>query len=237
MGWTKSKGGVLFAMPIHSVHQGHSGSRKVKIVCKPCNNGWMSRLETRTRRVLMPLAQGISHRFSTFDQKVLATWIAKTVMVSEYVYPDHVAIPDLHRLRLYADLEPPERWWIWVAHYVGASWRNLAIYHHTGNLNKSKPSESDTQFTSIGIGHLFIQVASTTVPGFEIAPEDETGLIRIWPPLGADIQWPASHAITDAAADYIAASPSRIAGEVSLLDPSGRANLSKPGHRMMPRRS
>jgi len=35
----------------------------------------------------MPLIQGHSHRLNTFDQQILATWIAKTVMVAELRKP------------------------------------------------------------------------------------------------------------------------------------------------------
>jgi hypothetical protein len=216
MTWGKSGAGVTYGMPAHSIHQGHAGSRKVKVVCRQCNNGWMSRLETRARRVLMPLIQGHSHTLSRFDQHILASWVAKTVMVAEYVHPTHIAIPDGHRLGMYASQEPPEGWQIWIAHYAGIKWRNLAIYHHIGGL--ANPSAFDTQFTSIGMGHLFIQVVSTTVPGAEFAPEDGSELRQIWPRTSLDIYWPACRALTDRAADYVAASPSRMAGEASLLD-------------------
>ena len=120
----------------------------------------MSRIETRGRRVLMPLVQGQSHRLSTFDQLVLASWVAKTVMVAEYVYPTHIAISDRDRLWMYANLEPPPKGWhIWIAHYAGIKWRNLAIYHHIGGL--SKPTGLDTQFTSIGMGVCVVRVFET----------------------------------------------------------------------------
>jgi hypothetical protein len=173
----------------------------------------------------MPLIQGWAHRVSTFDQQILATWIAKTVMCAEYVHPDGIAVPDLHRLWLYANLEPPPGWSIWIAHYAGVKWRNLAIYHHVGSLYPPKPGNStnETHFTSIGIGHLFIEVVGTTAP-VDIGPQDESvsDLRRIWPPTKSDILWPASPALSDRAADYIAASPSRMAGgEASLVDRSG----------------
>jgi len=108
----------------------------------------------------MPLVQGQSHRLSTFDQLVLASWVAKTVMVAEYVYPTHIAISDRDRLWMYANLEPPPKGWhIWIAHYAGIKWRNLAIYHHIGGL--SKPTGLDTQFTSIGMGVCVVRVFET----------------------------------------------------------------------------
>jgi hypothetical protein len=125
--WGQSSSGRIYAMPTLTVHQGHSGSRKVKCVCGPCNNGWMSRLETRTRPILMPLIQGNFHRVSPFDQKTLASWITKTIMVAEFLFPERVTIPDADRLRMYASAEPSENWKIWIAGYQGLKWRNLAI--------------------------------------------------------------------------------------------------------------
>jgi hypothetical protein len=167
----------------------------------------------------MPLIQGNRHRVSTFDQQYLATWITKTIMVGEFLYPDRVAIPDLERLWLYAKLEPPENWSIWIAPYSGIKWRNLTMSHHICALKPPKtlgPSEiapPDTQFTSIGMGHLFIQVVSTTT-GLEFGPDDDsvTDLRRIWPPTRRDMLWAPVSPLSDIAADYIAGSLARIAG-------------------------
>jgi hypothetical protein len=67
------------------------------------------------------------------------------------------------------------------------------------------------------MGHLFIQVVSTTVPEVEFGPDDGSELRQIWPRTSLNINWPAGRALTDRAADYVAASPSRMAGEASLL--------------------
>jgi hypothetical protein len=75
----------------------------------------------------MPLIQGNFHRVSPFDQKTLASWITKTIMVAEFLFPERVTIPDADRLRMYASAEPSENWKIWIAGYQGLKWRNLAI--------------------------------------------------------------------------------------------------------------
>ncbi len=65
--WGRDRHGKIYAMPESTIQQGHSGSKKVPYVCAGCNNGWMSRMETRTRRILMPLIQGLPHTISTFE--------------------------------------------------------------------------------------------------------------------------------------------------------------------------
>jgi len=142
--WGKAKHGRIYAMPTMNMRQGHSGSRKVRYVCGPCNNGWMSRMEARTRPILMPLIRGLLHQISTFDQRYLATWVAKTVMVAEYVHPDHIAVPDGHRLWMYAKLEPPPDWSIWIANYHGIKWQSLALSHHMCALQPAKSHGPDS---------------------------------------------------------------------------------------------
>jgi hypothetical protein len=216
--WGKAKHGRIYAMPALRMRQGHSGSRKVRYVCGPCNNGWMSRMEARTRPILMPLIQGLPHRISTFDQQYLAAWVAKTVMVAEYLYPDRTAIPDLHRLWMYANLEPPPEWSIWMAHYSG-----MALSHHMCALHPAKPpgpgevAPPDTQSTSIGMGHLFIQVLSTTVAGLEFGLDNETVLRRIWPCTNQMITWPPPRFVGDVGADFLAGTLARIGGIPSFM--------------------
>jgi hypothetical protein len=222
--WGQSSHGKIYAMPTLTEDKGHSGSKKVKAVCKDCNTGWMSRMENRTRPILMPLIQGVFHRLSTFDQNTLAGWIAKTVMVAEFAHPTHIAIPQDERLWTYAHFLPPTHWSIWLAAYTGTVWRNLAISHHMfalgPRLDPTKIPEPgavappDTQSTSIGMGHLFIQVVSTTVTNIEFSLEHEAigDFQRIWPPSGQDITWPPLRNILDPQATYIAESFARIAG-------------------------
>jgi hypothetical protein len=176
-------------------------------------------MEMRARPILMPLIQGLPHSISTFDQQSLATWIAKTVMVAEYAYPDHIAIADRERLHMLANLAPPDHWQISIADYRGYVWKNLAIFHHVGRLSAPKPPEPivspppDTHFTSIGMGHLFIQIVGTTSgANFQFEDDPTTPFRRIWPLSALALRWPPAKILSDAEADYVARSLTRIAG-------------------------
>lgn len=168
-------------------------------------------MENRNRPFLLPLIQGLPRSISTFDVKVLSAWIAKTVMVGEYLHPQHITIPDHERLRMYADFEPPPNWTIWIADYRGDKWRNLTMFHHMGRLSPVGPSGdvvADAHLTSIGIGRLFIQVAATA-SGYTI-DTDNDAFRRIWPLTGLALSWPPSRFIDDTEADFIANSFARI---------------------------
>lgn len=212
--WGQDRHGKLYSMPERKIHKGHSGVTKIPYVCAGCNNGWMSRMETRARPFLMPLIQGLPRSISTFDLKVLAGWIAKTVMVGEYLHPNNIAIPDAERLNMYATFEPTPNWTIWLADYRGTKWRNLAMLHHMGKIlppQAPEPSNSvmpDTHFTSIGMGRLFIQVAVSTT---ELVIETENdALRRIWPLTGLALSWPPARFVDENEADFIANSFARI---------------------------
>jgi hypothetical protein len=204
-------------MPQSTIQRGHSGAKKVPYICAGCNNGWMSRMETRTRPILMPLIQGTMHRISTFDQKYLATWAAKTAMVAEYTMPDKIAIPDSERLWMLANLAPPPNWTIWIADYRGTKWRNLAISHHMAVLptKTTKPGEiaPNTHFTSFGIGNLFVQIVGTSTGAkFAVADDSVSDLRRIWPANTDAISWPPIGMLNDEKADFVANSLSRLSG-------------------------
>jgi hypothetical protein len=44
-------------------------------VCADCNNGWISRLETETSRILGPMLSGTPRRPTSDDQTLLPRWV------------------------------------------------------------------------------------------------------------------------------------------------------------------
>ena len=58
---------------------------RVNAVCKPCNEGWMERLETEVRSFLTPMIRdGSETTLSREQQFTLARWALKTAMVFEF---------------------------------------------------------------------------------------------------------------------------------------------------------
>jgi hypothetical protein len=71
--------------------QGHSGTKKLRVVCKKCNNGWMSKLESTSQPLLSSLIDGNSVTLDTDAQSLLSLWVAKTVCVAENLNPERVS--------------------------------------------------------------------------------------------------------------------------------------------------
>jgi hypothetical protein len=72
---------------------GDPHSRRIKCVCRKCNNEWMSRLQEDSKPFLVPMLTGEEqvtlHRRA---QTILSAWIAMTVMVAEHADKEKIAI-------------------------------------------------------------------------------------------------------------------------------------------------
>jgi hypothetical protein len=115
--------------------QGHSGSKKVRVVCKPCNEGWLSNdIESVAKPVLIPLIRGRAGIVNHATQRIVSTWAAKIAMTAEHVNPDKSVIHQAERTWLKVNLLPPHGWHIWAVTYAGSKWRDLGIFQHLGRL-------------------------------------------------------------------------------------------------------
>ncbi len=182
-------------------HNGDELSRKLKIVCKNCNNGWMSRLETEVRGALTDLIK-VNHITLTPNiQKVLATWIAVKTAVSEYTDLSTKTISEQDKKFLKDHMVPPASWKIWIGSYEGLDWNKRFMHHgyalYTLNSDFGKICLiPNTQVTAWGIGKVFFYVFSSSnkscIPNF-----DSSLLKQIWPPISESITWPPELTFSD----------------------------------------
>jgi hypothetical protein len=189
-------------------HGGSSTTITVRVVCKECNSKWMSKLEQAVRPILSPLIRGEEMVLSQDQQRVLATWIAKTAMTAEYRYPTVIAIPQVQRHALMSKCEPPEGWLVGIGHYKGRKWRDAVLYRQMlaiAPIEKlDEPHAGDyVQTTCFGLGALFIQTMSLPFAlDDQELPLDETQnpIRQIWPLTKQEIIWPPSTRLDDTAA-------------------------------------
>jgi len=59
--------------------------QKVGCACRPCNNGWMSQLESITKPILGPVVSGQELGLTGLGQATLAIWALKTLMVFDWM--------------------------------------------------------------------------------------------------------------------------------------------------------
>jgi hypothetical protein len=126
---------------------------KVKVVCEPCNNGWMSGLETRTKPVLGPMIIGQEQMLRTRDQRLLAFWAVKTaLMVEHLVVPAARVIPESAYRALYEAGQPDPRQLVLLSHrtHTGPGTRLVHSIKQRINHLEMTPEVADANRDAIG---------------------------------------------------------------------------------------
>jgi hypothetical protein len=173
---------------------------RVKQVCRTCNNGWMSRLETSARPYLQPLLTGTPAILDYLAQSSIAVWAVKTAMVIEGL--------ELASQRRYSQKERtafaqfmviPPRTVIWLA-----SLPDVTLFYTAERIQLDQIVE--TRFTAItftiGLARLALQVMTMRVPldvdaQARIMTSVRPGrwnesTAKIWPADTVAVRWPLS---------------------------------------------
>ena len=89
-----------------------SFTQTVRRVCRPCNNGWMSRIEGQAKQRMIPMLQRKTILLDGPAQHDMATWLYKTALVVALtINHEATTLPSLHYRRLHerGDLLPQAR--------------------------------------------------------------------------------------------------------------------------------
>jgi hypothetical protein len=200
--------------------QGQVTGRRVRIVCKKCNNEWLSDLEGRTKPLILDLLRGGHDGLSPEEQNLLATWAAKTCMTAEFLDRSKIAIPQGDRTHLMRTISPPKTgWWIWIAGNAGLEWI-AGISHFSAHFSEIPPIAPEAtgipnvQSTTLGLGCLLFHIVSTTFPDLSFALDDPaiSDLRPIWPASGAALPWPPDRFLTDEGVNGVARNIARAFG-------------------------
>lgn len=172
-------------------------SLRSNVVCKQCNNGWMSRLESSVKPVLEPVALGRwPVTLSGQDCVRLAAWVVKTVTMLETAQPTPAVVPVSHRTHLARTSTPPVRAQVWAGTRPPGQ-APTRFDHQSGG--ESERDFHDGYIALLGVGQFLGYVVAfpsteterpedpPPVPlPFEQAPIFE----RLWPAPSSDIRLP-----------------------------------------------
>jgi hypothetical protein len=181
----------------------------LKVVCKNhCNSGWMSGLETKAKRFLIPLISGQYGVVDRYRQEIIANWIAMKLLVCECSIPEDMVFNSMDRSIFMGRRWPPDSMSIWIGRYTGDGWANTYLrsavcagWAPVGTLPKMPPSGSfakNLQAQTFLIGELFVHATSTTIEGlFASTPPTLAHVLkRIWPYEGPFL-WPFGRGLSD----------------------------------------
>lgn len=161
--------------------------KKVKAVCASCNNHWMSDLEDKSKPLLAPAIRGEKLVFSIADQTTIATWAAKTALMSELARlaapSDFLSRPQ-HR-HLFHHKEPAPGTHVWLAAYKGSK----MAWFEQHRLELRGSTECDIGLaTTMSIGHLVLQVIEVPEKIQMISKSGQ--LPQLWPRPKAPVSFP-----------------------------------------------
>jgi hypothetical protein len=197
---------------------GDPHSRRIKCVCRDCNNTWMSQLQESAKPFVVPMLEKQETMLYRNGQTVVAAWITMMVMVAEHLDPDKIAISATERRWFYTNRRSPSHWRIWIGQH---HCETHPLYTHNVLQIATKEEEiqrlpldtmsaSNTQTSTICLGeHLIIHVMSSTIGRsiirrWKLPPQIEPLMSQIWPVRANVVTWPASAALTDAGINLLA---------------------------------
>lgn len=209
---------------------GDPRSRKLRIVCKACNNNWMSRIQERAKPVLIPLIRGEACALDAEAQRIVAGWAALLVIIDEYTHRDWVSVPALDRAWLKRSALAPPNWLIWAGRFVapdGESRMSRSVLPIVSNADFIKlagrggPRVFNGQTSTFLVGQLLIHTLSAPRRlRFTLDPTLELKLRLICPPRRR-AEWPPGALTEREYTDLTESVRKRIWERTGLGSPSG----------------
>src|SRR6266702_2501767 len=185
--------------PTRITRPGRTVTKKLRVVCKKCNETWMSKIETDTKPVLSLIIKGEPITLGRAQRYQLAKWIALKVMVSEQNVPKDAVITQAERSAFMEAGAMPVGLKIVIAQIDNEKWRN-SYSRHAATLSASPhppigAEGKNVQTTTFGIGTLLVFCSVITFSGLDFRFEAKTvdALACLWPLRDDDINWPMSH--------------------------------------------
>jgi len=175
----------------------------VNWLCAKCNNGWMSRIESKTKPVIESILDDKLSVINSSSQSMLACWAVKTSMVLECLNPNRTWFytDDERQLMCVTQTFPP-RTSVWIAKCV----EQPNIYSAAKDLRTSIDDAGVHAYaTTMAFGSLAFQVVSIKTPGtipenvsitYDVTegPWDKT-LLQVWPIIQEPLKWPANYGL------------------------------------------
>lgn len=177
-------------------------------VCRDCNGGWMSRLEMKTERLVVPLMQGQRVLLDEEKGTALATWATKTAWVNEFIgrpgpdpTPQPLTTPAMRR-HLMDHSTPPQHTRVWIAYHQGLYHLDIraAELRISPSPDPDDPEVYTALFTALTVDKLTILVWTAETDRV-IAPRLPASYWHpVWPFQAAFI-WPLQRTVNDLAID------------------------------------
>jgi len=171
-------------------------TKKFRVVCETCNNGWMSRLEEKVKPVLLSIIKNKCVTINEETLSLLSRWIVMKVIVGEQSEDGTQVTPESDRKMFYESSTIPDYFRVYISRHK--TQHKTAYLRHavtlalslTGPIPPLGGMKKNTQTVGIVIGSLFVFVTASRVDSFELENRlNLKWLRRIYPNTGGEVQW------------------------------------------------
>ena len=194
--------------PSFGRRQGTLLNKKFRVVCKKCNNGWMSQLETDVKPIILAMLSGERVAISAKEQAALARWIMLKVIVIDQSIPRDAVISAHDRMEFMAGRAAEASFTIYVAHCISPRW-SLNMFRKSVAIAKAATpvsSSKNVQTTAFGFGTLFCYCVVHTVPEIDLTRIMHTDPRTPSIPSDECLMWPPETSIGEEEANEVAQS-------------------------------
>jgi hypothetical protein len=194
---------------------GHAWTKKVRVVCERCNNGWMNAVETAARPYLVLLISSTPHTMTPASALAVAQWITLKIMVGEHNQSgDAVTLPE-DRAKFRSNLQVPPNFRIWIARCGVGGWETT-YFRHAATVSATpgvRPEHRHKNIHSVtfGIGDMLVHALHTTAVDVELDLSfSQPGVVIPLFPTAETVTWPPARSINADEAAFLADTLSRL---------------------------
>ncbi len=151
-------------------------------VCKACNSGWMSDIETAAQLAISAMIRGEPVALNRQNQDQVAAWLGLKAIVQRYGQSPPLSVPREWLDHYHTHHRAPDSWTMRISRYAGDRVVRMTGADGTAIIRNSLapfPVQQAALMFSIAIGHFFGQVLGvrqqTAVGG------DQRLFAEIWP--------------------------------------------------------
>jgi hypothetical protein len=209
-----------FGFPPGKQYHGHNTTKKLKVVCRFCNNGWMSKIEQEAKETIKNLMEARIFELDHRAQNSVVEWAALKVFISEHNRPNDAVNLTETRRKFYNERLLPPRMQIFLLRCNDDRWRSTFRRHTVNVVPKPNVPERggppNTQCITIGIIELIIFIYQSNTIDASIEFKDEFAR-QIHPIKNKTVSWPPKSILDGVGIEAVANSLAQLVSQSEIF--------------------
>jgi hypothetical protein len=165
----------------------------MKVVCKLCNERWMSGMETAAKPFIERMLLGRRVEMNLAAIQATAAWITLKMVMFDCEIESTATFTREDTLKFAADRQIPEGIQIWLFRTAELE-RAAYILRDSSTTTSHKAGTSSVvgkvQTTLFGVGRLAVYFVSNRAVGLDLSEPSQFRAKRLWIPRGPSLTWP-----------------------------------------------